>query len=265
MKSIWAIAKYTVLEQIRNRLYLVILLFGGIILAASLLLGALAPGHKVRVVMDLGLVAIELFALAAAVFGAVTLVLQEMESKTIYLILTRPIHRSVYILGRYLGLVTAVVFTMIVMAAFHLLVMVSDHTSFVEFTWNQPFWATYPVLILMSAAKMMIAAAIAVFFSLFATSSVSALIFTSCFWVAGHFGPEMAFLLRERTGGGVIYLFVRGLLQVIPNFQYLNFRDQYTIPGFAGYSFMIWALLYTFGYSMFFLAASTVLFSRKEF
>jgi ABC-type transport system involved in multi-copper enzyme maturation permease subunit len=265
MKSIWAIAKYTVLEQIRNRLYLVILFFGGVILTASLLLGALAPDHKVRVILDLGLIAIELFSLAAAVFGAVTLVLQEMESKTIYLILTRPVHRSVYVLGRYFGLVAAVVLTMMVMAMVHVLVMVSDPQSFKEFTYNQPFWSMYPVLILMSGAKMMICAAIAVFFSLFATSSVSALIFSGCFWIAGHFGPEINFLLKERVGSGKLFIASKAVLQILPNFQFLNFRDQYSIPGFAGYSFISWALLYTLGYSLVFLIASGLLFSRKEF
>ncbi len=265
MKSIWAIAKYTVLEQIRNRLYLVILFFGGVILVASLLLGALAPDHKVRVILDLGLMAIELFALAAAVFGAVTLVLQEMESKTIYLILTRPVHRATYILGRYLGLVAAVAFTMMVMAAVHVLVIVSDGAAFKEFAFTQPFWSTYPVLILMSGAKMMICAAIAVFFSLFATSSVSALIFSGCFWIAGHFGPEMTFLLKERAGSGPVFVAMKMVLNVLPNFQYLNYRDHYSIPGFDGYSFLLWALLYSAGYSLFFLAASALLFSRKEF
>jgi Cu-processing system permease protein len=265
MRSVWSIAKYTVLEQIRNKLFLVILFFGGGILASSLLLGALAPGHKVRVILDLGLVAIELFGLATAVFGAVTLILQEMESKTIYLILTRPINRSVYILGRFLGLVAAVVFTMGVMALVHVLVMLADFQAFKEFSYDWPFWATYPVLILMSACKMAICASLAVFFSLFATSSVSALIFSGSFWIAGHFGPEMEFLLHERVGHGPLSYAAKAVMSVIPNFQFLNFRDAFTAPAFPGFSFLGWALLYTIGFSLFFLVMSVLLFSRKEF
>ena len=79
MRSILAIAKYTILEQIRNRLYLIIVFFGVALLAASMLLGALAPGHKVRVIFDLGLVALELFGFATAIFGSVTLILQEVD------------------------------------------------------------------------------------------------------------------------------------------------------------------------------------------
>src|ERR1044071_6903651 len=123
MGSLLAIAKVTIIEQIRNRLYLIIVFFGAVILACSLLLGALAPGQKTRVIFDLGLLAIELFGLATAVFGSVTLILQEVESKTIYLLLTRPLNRSVYLAGRFLGLVVAVLITMMTMAVLHILIM----------------------------------------------------------------------------------------------------------------------------------------------
>ncbi len=259
-----AIAKCTILAQIRNRLYLMILFFGGVILAASLLLGALAPGHKVRVIFDLGLVAIELFGLATAIFGAVSLVLQEIESKTIYLLLTRPLPRPAYILGRFVGLVAAVMFTMWVMAAVHVLIMVLNTEAFKEFTTGWSFGATYPALVLMSMAKMAVTASIALFFSLFATSAVSALIFTASFWIAGHFGPELAFMI-EKTTSGFSREVVRAVAHVLPNFQYLNFRDTYAIPNFPGFEFMGWALLYAVGYTAFFLALSAVLFSRKEF
>lgn len=265
LKSILAIARYTVIEQIRNRLYLIILFFGGIILLSSLLVGSLAPSYKVRVIFDLGLVALELFGLATAVFGAVSLVIQEIESKTIYLILTRPISRSAYILGRFLGLVVAVAFTMGLMSVLHIFIMLSDYYWFKEFTQGWSFWAIYPTLILMSLAKMFVTAAIALFFSLFATSPVSALIFTSCFWIAGHFGPELSFMISKSFSKGLPQTFVHGVGMILPNFQYFNFRDMYAIPRFPGYEFMGWALLYGLGYAGFFITLSSILFKRKEF
>jgi len=264
ISSVLAIARYTVIEQIRNRLYLIILFFGGALLVSSLLLGALASGHEVRVVFDLGLVALELFGLASAVFGAVNLVLQEMETKTIYLILTRPVPRSYYIVGRFIGLTTAVILTMVAMAVLHVGVMLSDPQGFREFTIGWSFWAVYPTLVLMSICKMLMTTAVAIFFSLFATSSVSALVFTAFFWVTGHFGPELSFLIDQRAHG-LTRTFVHVVATVFPNFQYLNFRDLYAIPNFPGYQFMGWAGLYVLGYSFFFLSLTTLLFSRKEF
>src|SRR5262249_41539744 len=158
--------------------------------------GALAPGHRVRVIFDVGLLALELFGLVAAVFGAVTLVLQELESKTIYLILTRPVPRAVYILGRFLGLTAAVAITVLAMAAVHVLIIVARPAYFHEFADAFPFWSVYSTLVLMSIGKVLISAAMALFFSLFATSQVSALVFTGFFWVAGHFVSEVNFMIR---------------------------------------------------------------------
>jgi len=229
MKSILAIAKYTVIEQIRNRLYLIILFFGFGILGSSLLLGALAPGYRVRVIFDLGLFTLEIFGLATAIFGAVSLVLQEVESKTIYLLLTRPLPRSYYIVGRFLGLIVAVALTMVVMALLHIVILHLNLGWFKAFTADFSFWAVYPTLVMMSILKMLITAAVAIFFSLFATSSVSALIFTLFFWVAGHFGQELQFLIGK-TMMGFYKWAAQAVSYILPNYHYLNFRDTYDIP-----------------------------------
>ena len=265
LRSIFAIARYTVIEQIRNRLYLIILFFGGMILLASLLVGALAPTYKARVIFDLGLLALELFGLATGIFGAVNLVLQEIESKTIYLIITRPLRRSTYIIGRFLGLIVAVAFTMLFMAALHVLILISNPFAFKVFTDGWSFWGVYPTIVFMSLSKMFITTGIALFFSLFATSSVSALIFTCCFWIAGHFGPEISFMISRSFQAGSARAIARAASHVLPNFQYFNFRDLHAVPHFPGYEFVGWAVLYAVGYAGFFLVLSSYLFNRKEF
>ncbi len=264
MSPVFAIAKVTLVEQLRNRLYLIILFFGAAMLLASVLLGTLAPGHSVRVIFDVGLVMLELFGLVTAVFGAVTLVLQELESKTIYLLLTRPLKRSTYIIGRFVGLLAAVAITMLSMAVLHVLIMVAQPTHFKIFTQGWSFAVMYPTLVFMSMGKMLVTAAVALFFSLFATSQVSALVFTGCFWVAGHFLSELSFLIEKSAAGFTAKLF-HFAANIFPNFQYFNFRDTYAIPGFPGFEFIGWSVLYGIAYTGFFLILSSILFSRREF
>lgn len=264
LRSILAIARTTVIEQIRNRLYLIILFFGALILGASTLVGALAPDHKARVILDLGLLSLELFGLATAVFGAVTLVLQEVESKTIYLLITRPLRRVDYLVGRILGLIVAVAFTMMAMACFHVVVLRVDGQAFRVLQESMSFWTVYPALVAMSLLKMVVTTSIAVFFSLFATSAVSALVFTGFFWISGHFGSELSFVIERSFSGGTQAV-IKTLSWIIPNFQFLNFRDSYAIPGFPGFEFIQWAVLYALAYAGAYLALSTALFSRKEF
>jgi len=83
MRKILGIARYTFIEILRNRVWYVLVLFSGILIMSTLLLGDLAGEQKSRVITDLGLASIETIALLSTVFAAVTLILEEMESRTL--------------------------------------------------------------------------------------------------------------------------------------------------------------------------------------
>jgi hypothetical protein len=82
--------------------------------------------------------------------------------------------------------------------------------------------------------------------------------------VAGHFGQELAFLVKKSFAGPVQAV-ARVASWILPNYLYFNFRDLYQVPGFNGGAFIGWSALYALCYAGFFLALSALLFSRKEF
>lgn len=254
MRAVLSIARHTLLQQFRNRLYLVVLLFGAIITAASLLFGAVAADAELSVIMDLGLATTELFGLAVAVFGAVTLVLEEMESRTIYLILTRPLPRWVYVAGRYLGLLAAVTASMVLMALMHLGVLLLKGWSPEPF-----FFACFPFMVL----KVAVATALALFFSLFSTSQVSSIIFTLFFWLLGHFGKELEFL-GEKSQSAVAALGMKTFLLFLPRLELLNYRDLMEAPAAAAVPLLARGTAYAVLYAGACLVLSVTLFSRKE-
>ncbi len=120
MKKILAISRYTFKENIRNKIFYVLVFFALLILSSAVLFSILGGEQEVRLLLDFGLAAIELFALLLTVFASVNLVLEEIENKTIYLILTRPLSRIEYLLGRYLGILFAVYLSIAVMSIGHL-------------------------------------------------------------------------------------------------------------------------------------------------
>ena len=253
MDSVLSIARIAFIQQLRNRLYLVVLLFGAMILAASLFLGVLAADQEGRVILDLGLAATEVFGLLAALFGSVTLVLEEMESRTIYLILTRPLSRSHYVLGRALGLVAAVGTTMGFMAALHWVLLFSKG---VEFS---------PVLILaygFMLLKVMVMAALAMFFSLVSSSAVTSVVITVSIWMLGHFVPELEFMAAAARNP-VLTACVKVLGWTVPNLGLLNVRDLLAASLPAGMGW--WGAGYACAYSSACLALTMAVFSRKEF
>lgn len=253
MRSILAIARYSFLQQFRNRLYLVVVLFGLFMIAASLLFGALAGDQEIRVILDLGLVTAELFGLATAVFGAVTLVIEEMESKTIYLILTRPLPRPVYVFGRFLGLLTAVVASMALMELLHFSLLFLK-----GWTLDPAVFVALPMM----GLKIMVMTALSLLCSLTFTSAPTATVFSISFWVLGHFGSEIRYMAEK--SGSFAKVLAEVLCSLLPNLSLLNGRDLIEMPGF-GWSPLAHGAGYAILYTSACLALSSALFSKKEF
>lgn len=253
MSTLWTIARYTFLQQIRNRLYLVVALFAALMMGASVLLGALAADQEVRVILDLGLATAEIFGLVAALMGSVTLVLEEIETKTIYLILTRPLARPFYLVGRFLGLVSAVWASVAAMSLFHFLLLYLKG------------WETDPQVFIalpLIGLKIMVMTGLTVLCSLAFSSAPTAIVFALLFWVLGHFGPELRFMAEK---SGAVAAGVAGVLQsMIPNLTLLNLRDVLDVSWSAP-----WPIARAGAYAVFYTAACLALasgfFSRKEF
>jgi ABC-type transport system involved in multi-copper enzyme maturation permease subunit len=83
-------------------LYLIVF-FGVILIVFSLLLASLSLGQKDKIILDFGLAMIEVFGIVSVVFVGSQILFKEIEGKTIYLILSKPIKRSAFILGKFIG------------------------------------------------------------------------------------------------------------------------------------------------------------------
>ena len=101
---IWAVALNTFKETIRNRVLLNILIFAVALILLSLVVGEWSMYQQVKVIKDFGLSAMSIFGLLIAVFIGIRLMVQELEQKTIYLIVSKPIRRWEFVFGKYLGL-----------------------------------------------------------------------------------------------------------------------------------------------------------------
>jgi Cu-processing system permease protein len=254
VRKVLRIAHYTFWEIFRNKVYYVLVLFAVVILATSLLLGYLGGQQVDRMITDFGLASIEAFSLLVAVFAAVTLVLEEMESRTLYLILTRPVARYQFILGRFLGLVLLLTASYAVMATGHLLLLLLLRI--------QPT-AHYGLSLLLSWEKIVVISALGMGFSLFATSMISAVTFTFFFWILGHFSTELRFL-AEKSAQPVVNVLFHLFYYLAPNFQLMNLRDLPSASQ-AGAGWLLPAAGYALSYTAVILAITVFLFKKKEF
>ncbi len=216
MRNVWILARNSWQENVRGKFFALTVVFAVLVLYISVLLGALAADQEVRVLYDFGLSFIELMGLAGALYGATTVILREMEAKTIYLILTRPVSRGEFLFGRFLGLAMSAAASMATMAAFHLLLLFLK-----GWRWD----SLYALALLGAYLKVLITAALAVALALFSSSVLTALSITLILWTLGHFLPELRYMIAWGPAQWQMAP-LRALSFVIPDLQLLNYRDQ---------------------------------------
>ncbi len=115
LSRIFAIARNTFREAVRDRILYNLVIFVLLITAAAIFLGELTAGQEARTIVNLGLNAMLLFGAFIAIFVGVGLVSKEIEKRTIYAIFSKPVTRGEFIIGKYLGLCLTLLANVIVM------------------------------------------------------------------------------------------------------------------------------------------------------
>ncbi len=120
MGRIYAIALNTFREAVRDRVLIGVLGFASAVLLFTLALAELSLHQQARVVNDIGLASISLFSVIVAVFLGASLLYKEIERKTLYVILPKPIRRTEFLLGKYFGICLSAFVFVAIMGALQL-------------------------------------------------------------------------------------------------------------------------------------------------
>ena len=194
MRAIALVAGAVFRESIRDRVPYSMVVFAVLLMAASYLISQMTAGQDVKIIKDLGLASVSVFGLLIAVFIGIGLVSKEVDRKSIYALLTKPVTRSQFVLGKFAGLMLTLLVNLAAMTvAFYAVLAYMDTTAAegVRLTWPAP--ATDPwllVAILLIYAELMVITAVALFFSTF-SSPLLATLLTLGLWVAGHFNSDL--------------------------------------------------------------------------
>jgi ABC-type transport system involved in multi-copper enzyme maturation permease subunit len=254
METIKAVFDYTFREHLRHKVWLSGALFGLVLLGGGLVASALAQDERARMMLDLGLAANEMIGLVSVVFLTVHLILQEIESRAVFLILTHPVKRWHYLMGRYLGTLAAVGLGMAAMGLVHWLLLAA-------LGWSGG--GSYLLAWTCSLAKIAVMGSLALLLSLALTSEAAAMAFSVFFWILGHFSAEMRFV-ADKSGSALLRTGILAFSYAAPDFAHLNYRDAWH-AGMPSASWMLAAALYTLGYSAACLALAAQAFEQKEF
>ncbi|HLC02769.1 MAG TPA: ABC transporter permease [Anaerolineales bacterium] len=249
-----AIALNTFREAVRDRILYAILIFALVMLAGSTILVTISVGEEAKIIKDLGLACISIFGTLIAVFLGIGLVSKEIEKRTVYTIISKPIHRHQFILGKYLGLVLTLLVNVSVMALV-LVALVS--------LWEGMSSARLFLAVLFIFLELMLVTALALLFSTFSSPTLSAM-FTLCLFIAGHLSADLR-LFAARFGGRLIRAVAEGLYYVLPNLSRLNFKDQAVHGIGVNGGTVALSLIYAILYSAMLVAAAAAVFQQRDF
>jgi Cu-processing system permease protein len=267
MRTIGHVAVNVFRESVRDRILYNLVLFAVLLIAGSYLVGELTAGSDMKIIKDLGLASIGTFGRLIAIFIGIGLVWKEVDRRSIYSLLSKPLRRSDFIIGKYAGLVLTLFVNVAVMTAgFYVLlaVMNATFTPEIRATWPAP--ALDPRLleaILLIFVELTVLTAIALFFSTFSSPFLSAVL-TLALWVAGYFNADLR-NFESVTASPVAVWMTRALYYVLPNFAALNVTSQVVQGDPVPAAYVGWAIAYAATYVAVLLVASVAIFARRDF
>jgi len=249
-----ALAWNTVREAIRNKLLYTLLGFGILMIGAGVLVATLSYVEVDQILQDVGLGAIRLFSAGIAIFVGIGLISGEVDRRTIFTILSKPVSRSEFLIGKFAGLTLTVWLQLALMA-----------WAFAGVSWlaGAPLRGDHGLAIALIGLELMVLVAIATFFSSFTTPMLAAL-FTVGLWLIGHLSRDLHALGRQSELESVArvtdFLFV-----LMPDFEVFN----KTLEAVHGLPIPSWevglAVVYSIGYTVCTLTLGAMIFSRRDF
>ncbi len=267
MRAVRLVALAVFRESIRDRVPLTIVGFGVLLVAASYLIGQMTAGQDLKIIKDLGLAALNLLGLLIAVFIGIGLVAKEVERRSIYSLLSRPLTREQFILGKFVGLVMTLAVNIVAMCfAFYLVLLYQQLTvpAAQQQIWPAP--AMDPrllIAVVLIFGELMIVTAIALFFSTFA-GPMTAVLLTLAMWIVGRFNADLRQFEEVMQAPVAVYV-AKAAYYVLPNLAPFDVKAEVVHGVPISGSHVGLTLAYAVLYVAIVLLGAVAIFRRRDF
>lgn len=252
MRKILVIAQNTFKETIRDRILYGILAFALLFIFSITLLGSLSLGEDAKIIENFGLAGIYIFSLIITIFLGASLIYKEIEKRTIYLILSKPVSTWQIVAGKFLGLMASVILTTALMTLVFFGVVILKTGAFNYLSL---------MAIFMQIFEMAIFVAMLIVFSTFSTPLAST-IYTVIILYVGHL-LNLLLKLAHRSGIFLKFL-ITGAYYIFPNLEKFNLRDLVIHNTRVSGGEIITAITYSIFYSALLLYLASLLLKTEE-
>ena len=252
---IWAVASNVFREVMRERIFLTIGFYALLMSISLWLLPSLSGPAQDKILTDFGAATTNLLGVAIAIFVGTNLINKEIEKRTVFTIVTKPIGNMEFILGKHLGL-SAVLATLVAgMSAIYLTILSLAHINY----------QIGPLLLtaLFLFIELCLIAAAALLFGVF-TSSILAILLTSSFYLVGHLSEGMVKLAGVTKNPGFQHM-TDNLYLFLPDLSRLDLKNDAVYGIVPQPDVLLLNAGYALIYTAILLLLTTVIFSRKQF
>ena len=252
MKKIIVIAKNTFRETIRDRILYGILGFAFIFILFTLFLGSISLGEDLQIIRSLGLAGIYLFSIIITIFLGASLIYKEIEKRTLYFVLSKPVSHRDIILGKFIGLFASILLTTALMTSVYLFVI-----------YYKGGGIDYAALraVLLQIAELGLFVSLSILFSTFSRPLPSTLYAIIVLYI----GHSLDLLIQSAQKNS---LFVRRLAQtlyyLLPNLEKFNIRNLVIYNAHISWMQIVLPIGYAVLYSAILLSAAVLLFKKRD-
>src|SRR5947199_3772747 len=242
---IFAITENTITELTRLKVFYVLLVFGLLLIGSSIFMAQFSFQQEFQILKDVSLGAISIFTSLLAIVATARLLPQDMEDRTVYTILAKPVPRFEYVLGKIAGVLLLLAISTLVMAAAFVLVLVMREQAVVHATLRQMSMAPREQLddalrairssalnidifpgIVIIYLKACLLAALTLFVSTFATTNIFTIVVMAFIYFIGHLqATAREYWLQEQSNGLLTRIFLAIVALLFPDLQAFNLVD----------------------------------------
>lgn len=252
---ITCIASNTFREAVRDRVLYNLIAFAVLLSGAAILVGQISIDIEKLVVINLGLTAVSLFGVVIAIFIGIGLVSKEIEKRTLYTVLSRPVRRWEFIVGKFFGLAGT-----LVVNAFFMAIGVFGALLYVAHKFQKPdAWVLVALYFII--LQFVIICSLALLFSSFSSPLLSA-VFAFSLFVIGTFSEDLR-NFAAMASGGTKWL-ATAVAYIVPNFSALNVISSVAHAQPVPAQLIVYNTVYVLLYASMALCGAVLIFQRRN-
>lgn len=253
IKKSFIIANYTLKEILKSRILINVLLLGAALLIVTFVAYSFTYGEPSKVALDFGLGTLSLSSIGISIFIGVGLLANEIDSRTVYMVISRPVPRYAFLLGKIIGLSLVLVLNVFILSLITFLVFVITGGEL-----NNLIFLSVLFIGIEAILMLLVVSTISL-----VTSKTLTVVLSICIYILGH-AVNQTQLLSSLNLNNTVKILLQCYEFILPAFYKLNLKDFVIYQSDIEFSYIFNSLLYAFLYGAMLVCLSIFIFNRKN-